>query len=73
VAGQGPHLQRLLTGLAHVPARLRLTAADFVALVALAAVLTAAWIAGSAMSWGKALLAIIAIAAAFAAAWLELR
>jgi type IV secretory pathway VirB2 component (pilin) len=48
-------------------------AADFVALVALAAVLTAAWIAGSAMSWGKAFLAIIAIAAAFAAAWLELR
>ena len=50
-----------------------LRAADFVALVSLAAVLTAGWIAGSAMSWGRAFLAIIAIAAVFAAAWLELR
>jgi type IV secretory pathway VirB2 component (pilin) len=36
-------------------------------------VLTAAWIAGSAMSWARAFLAVITIAAMFAAAWLELR
>ena len=49
------------------------SAADFVALISIAAVLTAAWIAGSAMSWARAFLAVIAIAAMFAAAWLVLR
>jgi len=39
----------------------------------IAAVLTAAWIAGSAMSWERAFLAVIVIAAMLAAAWLELR
>jgi type IV secretory pathway VirB2 component (pilin) len=48
-------------------------AADFVALISIAAVLTAALIAGSAMSWARALLAIITIAAALAAAWTMLR
>ena len=44
--------------------------ADFVALISIAAVLTAAWIAGSAMSWARAFLAIITIAAALAATWI---
>jgi type IV secretory pathway VirB2 component (pilin) len=48
-------------------------AADFVALISIAAVLTTAWIAGSAMSWARAFLAVITIAAMFAAAWLVLR
>ena len=48
-------------------------AADFVALISIAAVLTAAWIAGSAMSWARAFLAVITIAAMFVAAWLALR
>ena len=55
------------------PARAAVRAADFVALISIAAVLTAAWIAGSAMSWARAFLAVITIAAMFAAAWLELR
>jgi type IV secretory pathway VirB2 component (pilin) len=45
-------------------------AADFVALVSITAVLTAAWIAGSAMSWARAFLAVITIAAVLAAAWI---
>jgi hypothetical protein len=48
-------------------------AADFVALISIAAVLTAAWIAGSAMSWARAFLAVITIAAVLAAAWIMLR
>jgi hypothetical protein len=48
-------------------------AADFVALISIAAVLTAAWIAGSAMSWARAFVAVITIAAVLAAAWIMLR
>jgi type IV secretory pathway VirB2 component (pilin) len=48
-------------------------AADFVALISIAAVLTAAWIAGSAMSWARAFVAVITVAAVLAAAWIMLR
>jgi hypothetical protein len=48
-------------------------AADFVALISIAAVLTAAWIAGSAMSWARAFVAVITIAGVLAAAWIMLR
>ena len=50
--------------------RIAMPAADFVALVSITAVLTAAWIAGSAMSWARAFLAVITIAAVLAAAWI---
>jgi type IV secretory pathway VirB2 component (pilin) len=48
-------------------------AADFVALISIAAVLTAAWIAVSAMSWARAFVAVITIAGVLAAAWIMLR